>query len=319
MNALKLIVLSLVLYFSIGSVSAQLKWKEYDGIIPSNAVIGGVENNEQLAICRCEYKGGTHPGKVKGSGCNIGWGGVERIVGTFEILVNTGISELDWLKVNGTLPEYAIKGGEDKGVPLYIGRSFHENGTHPGKILKVGGNYICNIGYKAKEITFSTYEVLVENHPHSNSETSILSLDEQCAGAGEDNPSIICDYLSYISKETKIEEGYSLVSNNIKFQTRVTKDGRLVIEEILDFGLCEDGSIHIFKVKEMWSHTTEKKDTSVNYYLKFQDDGNLCIYTGDDQFVWCSMSNDRNGHHFEITNIGHIEIVNDHGGEVWPD
>ncbi|MFT6334445.1 MAG: hypothetical protein ACJATI_001184 [Halioglobus sp.] len=31
------------------------------------------------------------------------------------------------------------------------------------------------------------------------------------------------------------------------------------------------------------------------------------------------MSSGLNGHLFEITYIGHLEIVNDHGGEVWLD
>jgi|TARA_R110000737_G_scaffold352876_1_gene400797 hypothetical protein len=83
--------------------------------------------------------------------------------------------------------------------------------------------------------------------------------------------------------------------------------------------LCDDGKILVFKTNEIWSNTTEGSDSKLDYYLKFQEDGNLCIYSQQNGFVWCSMSNSLNGHYLEITNIGHLEVANDHGGEVWPD
>ncbi len=91
-----------------------------------------------------------------------------------------------------------------------------------------------------------------------------------------------------------------------------------MVEEILDRVLCDNGRILIFEIHETWSNTTEVRDPSLDYYLKFQEDGNLCIYLEQSGFVWCSMSNDLNSHHLELTNIGHLEIVNDHDGEVWP-
>jgi len=111
----------------------------------------------------------------------------------------------------------------------------------------------------------------------------------------------------------------SLVSPNFKYQTRVTDDGRLVVEEILEHALCDQGNLIIFKAKEIWAHTTQKGDPAKDYFMKFQNDGNLCIYSEQSGFVWCSMSNGKDGHHFEITNVGHIEVVNSHGGEIWPD
>ena len=317
MKIIKSLVLTSILILSFSSAFAQLKWVSFEGDVPSNAVVGGVENHENLAVCRCNYKGAMHPGKVVGKACNIGYGGIEKVMTDFDILINMGIVELDWIKTDGSLPAHAIQAGKENGKPLYIGRAFHKGGTHPGKVFKVGDNYICNIGYGGKEITYTTFEVLVENHPHKAAKS--LGYDKRCAAKDKKGSSIVARYISAISKNKQINEGTSLISSNLKYQTRVTDDGRLVIEEILDHGLCEDGRILVFKTVEIWSNTTEKQDPAKDYYLKFQEDGNLCIYSTQDGFVWCSMSNGKDGHHFEITNIGHIEIVNSHGGEVWPD
>jgi hypothetical protein len=60
---------------------------------------------------------------------------------------------------NGSVPKGAVNGGSATGYPkLYICRFYHENGTHPGKL--VGKK--CNIGWGGKEITSSNYQVLVD-------------------------------------------------------------------------------------------------------------------------------------------------------------
>lgn len=296
--------------------SAQLEWVEFDGELPSNAVIGGVETHRSLAVCRCNYKGAMHPGKVVERRCNIGWGGKEVGLKRFEVLVNKGVVELDWLKTDGKIPDHAIQAGDEKGKPLYVGRAHHANGTHPGKVFKAVSKSICNIGYGGKEITFKTYEVLVENPPHKDN--SRIRHDNRC-GMQSKKPYTVGQYIGTIGKERQVNEGQSIVSRNIRYQTRVTNDGRMVVEEIIDRALCDDGRILVFKTNEIWSNTSQGGDPKMDYFLKFQEDGNLCIYSKQKGFVWCSMSNNRNGHHFEITNIGHIEVVNDHGGEVWPD
>jgi hypothetical protein len=50
-------------------------------------IIGGSETGRTLPVCRAAYKGGTHPGKVVAGKCNIGWGGKEIVLSTFEVLV----------------------------------------------------------------------------------------------------------------------------------------------------------------------------------------------------------------------------------------
>lgn len=310
MKILKLIGIA-VLMLSFNTISAQLEWVKFETEIPSNAVIGGVENHRSLAVCRCNYKGAMHPGKVVEKNCNIGYGGVEVLMKEFEVLVNKGGVELDWLKTDGSLPEHTVKAGAEKGNPMYVGRIYYEKSTHPGKIFKGGGRYICNIGYGGKEITQTSFEFLVEvHHPDKFKE------DKRCA---KDGSYVSAKNVATLSKERKIVEGFSMVSKNFEYQARVTDDGRLVVDHIVHYIHCDDGSIVITESEEIWTNTTQKGDASKKYYMKFQDDGNLCIYSGKDTFVWCSMSNGLDGHHFEITNMGHIEVVNSHGVEVWPD
>lgn len=318
MKITNLLLLLAIFLLSFGSSFAQLEWVQYDGeAIPSNAVIGGVETHRSLAICRCEYKGGIHPGKVVEKACNIGWGGKEIIVKKFEVLVNKGTVELDWIKTLGSLPEHAVQGGEENGTPLYIGRKYHKNGTHPGKVFRIGKKYICNIGWGGKEKINKRFEVLVVNQPQP--QTKRNPNDYRCEVSKKQPDHINGVYIGRMNKESQINEGQSIVSTNLKFQTRVTEDGRLVVEEIKDLALCKNGKILVFEANEIWSNTKEGRDPKLDYFLKFQNDGNLCIYSVQAGFVWCSMSNGPNSHHFELTNIGHIEVVNDHGGEVWPD
>ena len=60
------------------------------GNVPDGALPGGKEaNGERLYLCRASYNGGVHPGKVRAAfgGCNIGWGGGEHVVSSYEVLV----------------------------------------------------------------------------------------------------------------------------------------------------------------------------------------------------------------------------------------
>ena len=99
-------------------VSAQIEWVAHKGELPSNAVIGGVETHRILAVCRADNRGAMHAGKVVDGACNIGWGGKEVILKDYEILVNKGVVELDWLKTDGALPDQAIQAGIERGGPI---------------------------------------------------------------------------------------------------------------------------------------------------------------------------------------------------------
>jgi len=51
-------------------------------------VAGGYEPGRRLDICRAQYRGGLHPGKVVDGRCNIGWGGREVVLDRYEVLVH---------------------------------------------------------------------------------------------------------------------------------------------------------------------------------------------------------------------------------------
>jgi len=178
MKIVKYLVLTSMLVLFSSALYAQLDWVKFNGEVPNNAVVGGVESHRELPICRCEFNGAMHPGKVVEKACNIGYGGAEKAIRSFEVLVNNGLIELSWIKSKGELPDHAIKAGREGNLDLYVGRAFHKGGTHPGKIFKVGDKYICNIGYGGKELTFTTFEFLVEHKLHPNAE--ILDHDVRC-------------------------------------------------------------------------------------------------------------------------------------------
>lgn len=169
------ITLVLILTFSTYSY-AQLSWTNYQGKIPSNVVIGGEENGQKLPVCRCEYQGGTHPGKVTSNMCHIGYGGKEIYLKTFEVLVNGGATDINWEKVSrNTLPKSAFVGGKENGKPLYVGKAAYSPngrnlGTHPGKIFTSNNTLICNFGYGGKEIVEKSNFYVLTEQPFQASE-----------------------------------------------------------------------------------------------------------------------------------------------------
>ena len=86
---LRLAVFALI----VGAVGAEAGWVAASGgKIPSGAYKAGVEHppgSQTLYACRAKFKNGTHPGKVRSAfrGCNIGWGGGEHTVASYEVLV----------------------------------------------------------------------------------------------------------------------------------------------------------------------------------------------------------------------------------------
>lgn len=62
------------------------------GFIPDFAIAAGRDSDGRtLFVCRARYRNGVHPGKIYNSfgGCNIGWGGREPMVTTYEVLVSS--------------------------------------------------------------------------------------------------------------------------------------------------------------------------------------------------------------------------------------
>lgn len=128
------------------------------GRLPRGAYVGGQEPGRKLYVCRAAYKKGVHPGKVVAGKCNIGWGGKERALKSFQVLVaNSKSFRFVNSKQGARLPKGTFIGGKEPGRTLPVCRASHRGGWHPGKI--VAGK--CNIGWGGKEIARTRYQVLV--------------------------------------------------------------------------------------------------------------------------------------------------------------
>jgi len=151
-------------YNILTQVPVQLEWVPYAGSIPAGAVSGGNERGTDLLVCRTNYKGAMHPGKVVGANCNIGWGGKEVVARNYELLTNEGGIPLTWIPFTGKIPTKAVKAGEEGGKILYVGQFTRPDGsTHAGKIFGLPGGYIFNYGYGGAEVTVkSNFRILVE-------------------------------------------------------------------------------------------------------------------------------------------------------------
>lgn len=73
-------------------LTGNYKWVSANaGIIPAGALEAGREAapGEVLYVCRADYRGGIHPGKVRPQlgGCNISWGGREIKIKSYDVLV----------------------------------------------------------------------------------------------------------------------------------------------------------------------------------------------------------------------------------------
>lgn len=119
----------------------------------ANAVAGGKESNgTQLYICRGSYKGGVHAGKVVAGYCNIGYGGKEEKLSSYQWL-SADASGIEWVNNVGTR---AISAGTENGQERYVCRVSAHGGVHPGKV--VSGK--CNYGYGGKEEISGTFQAL---------------------------------------------------------------------------------------------------------------------------------------------------------------
>jgi hypothetical protein len=144
-----------------------LPWKSiYGNSIPSNAIVAGHEAspyNQNLYVCRANYKGGLHIGKTrkKFNGCNIGFGGRELTIHNYQILADNN-TDLKWIKTDGSkIPNNAIVAGYEASPynqNLYVCRANYKGGLHIGKTRKKFNG--CNIGFGGREITVKYYEVL---------------------------------------------------------------------------------------------------------------------------------------------------------------
>jgi hypothetical protein len=131
--------------------------------LPESAVGGGKEGARTLYICRAQRGGGTHPGKVVGGTCSIGFMGLEHRVAKFEILAGPP-GALSWVRGGSPQATGALAGaglrlvkGHATGLDLPVCRARVLGWQHPGKLVK--GR--CHIGYGGREMRVRNYELLI--------------------------------------------------------------------------------------------------------------------------------------------------------------
>ena len=143
--------------FSTSAMAQGVSWvSPVNGAIPAGAVVAGQEpNGAPLFACHASYQGGVQPGKVVANNCNIGYGGAEIRVPTYQVAVGS----VSWVNAaNGQIPANAVVAGtESNGRPLALCHANFAGGVHAGKV--VGSN--CNFGYGGKEVLVSQYQVAI--------------------------------------------------------------------------------------------------------------------------------------------------------------
>uniref|UniRef100_T1IXB6 Uncharacterized protein n=1 Tax=Strigamia maritima TaxID=126957 RepID=T1IXB6_STRMM len=132
------------------------------GNVSPQAVQAGHDGGP-LYVGRAHHDGDLIPGKIQpGHGtCYISHGGNEISKPNYEVLINSGQWQMQWLpSSNGQVPSGAIQGGRtSNGEPLYIGRVNHNGTLTIGKIHPSHG--CIYIPYDGREHSNRNYEVLV--------------------------------------------------------------------------------------------------------------------------------------------------------------
>ena len=140
------------------------KWVDCSGNnIPDNAVRGGHEADGTPLYVAMAFHAESNewiPGKVAAHlpGCHIPWGGEEKIIENYKILVHDSSVPglLTWKKFkDGKCPCNTFHGEPDE---LIVARAKHEGGVHPGKLHK--SHNCCYISYGGQEIAIDKYWVL---------------------------------------------------------------------------------------------------------------------------------------------------------------
>jgi hypothetical protein len=134
------------------------KWVAGSSTDPPNMVFGGWDDDAGIDfyVCRGVHSNGTHPGRLAGKKCHIGYGGKEVVLTTYEVL--TSLAEPQWDAVSsGGVPANAFVGGEEPTGKLVVCRVETGAMMLPGKVI--GGT--CHYGLNGVEGSSPVYEVAV--------------------------------------------------------------------------------------------------------------------------------------------------------------
>lgn len=116
----------------------------------------GAENGNISYLCRAQFAGRMHPGKVFMDSCHIGWQGREISIRPYQILVSH--RSLGWVSGSfGYVPHNAYEIGLSKNEPLYVCQASFKNALIPGEII----GQMCHFAWNGKQYAQPHYKVLV--------------------------------------------------------------------------------------------------------------------------------------------------------------
>ena len=121
---------------------------------------GRERNNSSLFVCRVNYRGGVHLGKLSPrQGCIFVYNGSAFYSRTYEALQRNNFSAVQ--SADGAVPNNAVSGGRDaNGRAQYVCHISYQGGIHPGKI--VSGDSFCSAVANGRPVRGRVYRVLVK-------------------------------------------------------------------------------------------------------------------------------------------------------------
>jgi len=147
---MKVCLILLILVFSIAvsrGVEIDYYWKDYNGIIPSDAFQAGVDGNGKPIYVGQGFflNTGLLPGTLHPGSTNIKITAVKRVFSTnknVKILCTSNSHRLQWRNVNyNDIPLLTnarlVVGGQETNTDVHIGRALHEGSTEIGKIYNL--------------------------------------------------------------------------------------------------------------------------------------------------------------------------------------
>jgi hypothetical protein len=285
------IVVGVLFALGAGSALAAPQWVKGSSTV-TNAIAGGAENGKTLSVCRAAQGGGTHPGKLVGGKCAIGYGGKEVALTDYELL--TGLEkEVTWVAAkNGEAVKGTVAGGSEGSKTLAICRFKHENNVHPGKVVGT----TCNIGYGGKEVTNTNYEVLADAGSATVTSTTTTTPTASPAAAGDK-----------LIGGQKLQFGESIKSANGKYKLIFQSDGNFVIYDSAN--------------KSVWAANTSGPGVSSNF-VEMHTDGRLILRSvagtsWDKAPKWLTATDTDAGAYAQLTDDGRLVVFTKDGVERW--
>ncbi|KAF5302555.1 hypothetical protein FQR65_LT00927 [Abscondita terminalis] len=170
-NLVFIILFVCIIKKTIGKIDDGYYWRDYDGVIPRDALAGGLdENGEPIYIGQVLYYDKLLPAKIYPYDKNAyyTWGTEYSTRENVKILCTPYPEKLRWVdtkkdELHLLINTHLVKGGFEPVYDIYIGRGFHKMQTLVGRI-RAGNAPHLNIGLyvsvPSKEVIVPSFQVL---------------------------------------------------------------------------------------------------------------------------------------------------------------